>query len=632
MFHGATLQRISATRRETAIPLDATPRHGPPEPALAPLLTATESSSSSAASALTDSDLATSWSEARPGRGQGEFVVMHAPFDVPIVRFAVTVAPTHPRPEGAAPETFYLATNAATYEVTMPEDAWSHPGEAYDIALPEPLRTSCVALVLADAFTRGRAHPEVTVAELTAYSAFDHAAATLAEVAMALEGGDAKAEAAAALLERAGGPGIAAMAAAYPTLGPAGRALALNVAASASSCEASAPLFTAALADADEVVRGKALAKLQQPACGRQALPALVLGLRSDATRAKVAPLVALLGRETVLGALSEWLGVGTPADRHALQSAVADAARGAAPSDLAALLEGSARRSPDASLDALRALRDRLADVRGPADASIAGLLGRRAPADVRYLLVDVLAPLAAAGDSSAQASLADLIERDPAPEVRARAAELAATAAQPEVVMAAALKDPAPRVREAALRSVAALRPAALSAPMADLLARDPWTFVRVAAAVALSSLPASSASDRALAEAAVQLSPRVREQAILGIAAHGATAYRELVRRHLTDPKEDPAVRAASARGAGALCDVGAIDALVSLAVAGGSSPSPDEVALGLVATEALGALHPRDLAARFGPLGAKGVRPDARTAGALSVAGPGRCPLP
>ena len=346
MFHGATLQRISATRRETAIPLDATPRHGPPEPALAPLLTATESSSSSAASALTDSDLATSWSEARPGRGQGEFVVMHAPFDVPIVRFAVTVAPTHPRPEGAAPETFYLATNAATYEVTMPEDAWSHPGEAYDIALPEPLRTSCVALVLADAFTRGRAHPEVTVAELTAYSAFDHAAATLAEVAMALEGGDAKAEAAAALLERAGGPGIAAMAAAYPTLGPAGRALALNVAASASSCEASAPLFTAALADADEVVRGKALAKLQQPACGRQALPALVLGLRSDATRAKVAPLVALLGRETVLGALSEWLGVGTPADCHALRSAVADAARGAAPSD-------SSRRSSRARRDA---------------------------------------------------------------------------------------------------------------------------------------------------------------------------------------------------------------------------------------------------------------------------------------
>ena len=74
------------------------------------------------------------------GAARGEFVLMRTPFDVPIVRFAITVMPTTPVAEGAAPERFYLATGAGTFVVTMPEDAWSHPGEAYDIPLAEPLR------------------------------------------------------------------------------------------------------------------------------------------------------------------------------------------------------------------------------------------------------------------------------------------------------------------------------------------------------------------------------------------------------------------------------------------------------------------------------------------------------------
>jgi hypothetical protein len=400
VLRGATLQRLSPARREAAVPIAATARHAPAEPSLAPLLTATQASSAiGSAAALTDGDAATSWSEARPGRGQGEFVVLRAPYDVPITRFAVTVRPTSrpPKPDGAAPQRFYLATNAGAYEVTLPEDAWGHPGEAYDIALPQPLASSCVALVLADAFTRGRAHPEVTVAELTAYSSFDHPGATLPEVASAL--GGANGAAAAALLERAGAAGVAAVAGVYPTLDAAGRVLAVDVARSAPTCQASLPILVGALADTDDVARRKAAAKLEQPSCGREALPGLVLDLASADTRRYVAPFVALLGREKVLRPLGAVLGEGSPQDRHAVRAAVARAARDASAEDLAALLGAATKRSTDAALDALRALSARLVDASPAADAALAAILAHDPPVATRYLLVDIVGALARGG-----------------------------------------------------------------------------------------------------------------------------------------------------------------------------------------------------------------------------------------
>ena len=629
-WRGATLQRLSAARRDAAISIEATPLHGPREAALAPLLDATDASSGTAA-ALTDRDPSTAWSEARPGQGQGEFVLLRTPFDVPIVRFAITVAPTAPRPDGAAPETFYLATAAGTYEVTLPEDAWSHPGEAYGITLPQPLQTGCVALVLSEAFARGKAHPEVSVAELSAYSEFDHPGAVMADVAAALKGGDARAQAAAALLERAGAEGIAAMATEYAGLDPSGRALAINVAASATSCASSGKLLVAALADADDVVRAKATAKLQEPMCGREALPALIEALKAPAERRSVAPLVALVGREAALGPLAEALGEGTPEDREAVRSAFAHAGRAAAPEDLSRLMDGMATRSPDASLDVLRALANRLGELKVAADGRVAAVLAGTPSLGTRYLLVDLVARLAAAGDTDGQGHLADLALHDAAREVRARAADLLAAAHDPHGIAANALRDPEPRVREAALRTIRALHQGEPTPVIVDLLGHDPWTFVRVAAADALTTLPANAPADRALRDALGQVSPRVREHAILALGDRNATAYAGAVRDHLTDEKEDPVVRAAAAHALGLLCDAKSTDALAAMAVVGASSPDANAVALGLVATRALGTLHPGDLASRFAPLRAKGVRPDARAAAERAVAEPLRCPL-
>jgi HEAT repeat protein len=219
-----------------------------------------------------------------------------------------------------------------------------------------------------------------------------------------------------------------------------------------------------------------------------------------------------------------------------------------------------------------------------------------------------------------------------DAAPEVRAYATLDLGSTATPGKALEGALRDESPRVREAALRAIAADRRAAPIEPLTHLLADDPWTFVRVAAAVALSRLPASAQADRALGDAMDQLSPRVREQAMQGLGAHGAVAYRSVARSHLTDAKEDLAVRVASARSTGLLCDAGAVEDLTHFAVTGASSPDPDQVTLGLVALEALGAIHPKDLAMLLSPLQAKTARPDARAAAARALAGPASCKGP
>jgi hypothetical protein len=142
----------------------------------------------------------------------------------------------------------------------------------------------------------------------------------------------------------------------------------------------------------------------------------------------------------------------------------------------------------------------------------------------------------------------------------------------------------------------------------------------------------MPAGADADRLLAHAAGQLAVRVREQALRGLGAHRAAAYANVVREHLSDVHEDGTVRLAAARAAGELCDAASVDLLARLAITGGSSTDALEVALGLAATDALGALHPKGLASRLAPLSAKSARPDARVAAARAVAAKAECPLP
>jgi len=657
-FRGATVQRLAPEQRDGATRVIAsahgTPA-GPAAPPLAPLLVALGTSSSEAGSfkALTDGDPSTSWSETRPGVGQGEFVTMSAPEEVPLTGFSVVVAPplapatapAHgappktpeaPAPRAAvAPQSFFLVTPKTTYKITLPEDGRMHPGGAYDFALPEPVRTSCLSLVLDDkAYDHGRPHPEVSLAELYAYSAFDvpgsDPGAQLEAAARALDGGGARADAAAGVLARAGAPGFAAMARAYDKLDAPGRALAIRVAASGSACDASAPLLVRAMSDTDREVRRKAEGKLENPLCGRAAVPALLQALEVEALRAKVAPLVASLAPAKALEPLARVLGSGPPSVRSATRSAFeVAAARG--PKDVLVALVGDASRTPEARLDLVRASVAELGDARPVADGAIDDLLRASPSMPTRYLLVEPLVTLARAGDAKAVEHLTALLAHDPDPPVRARAAELAAGVAAEEPSLVGALRDPDPRVREAALRASSSAKIGRATPDALALLASDPWTFVRTAAAGVLATAPASADVDAKLGEALESDgSPRVRAATILALAERGATSSLAPIRARLDDAHEDADVRTAAAHALGALCDVRSLDRLTTFARAG-ADPLADEGAssISLAASESLGALHPADLARRLGPLLAKDARPMAQQAARASLAMPRRC---
>ncbi|HXN32562.1 MAG TPA: hypothetical protein VN894_11890, partial [Polyangiaceae bacterium] len=227
----ATVQRLTLAQQRDAQKLVATDKGQGADAALARLVIARGSSvPGSRGAELTDGDAHTAWVEKRPGVGQGEFVVMAAPNDVPIAKIQVIVAPPGAPPtSGSAPQTFYLATSAQTFEVTMPEDAWLKPGESYEIAFPKPIETSCIALVLDTAYARGQAHPDVTIAELVAYSEFDGPGATLSEVAKKLS--TDRGVVAAQVLERAGDGALAAVEAVFDQLDDRGRGRAIDVAA-----------------------------------------------------------------------------------------------------------------------------------------------------------------------------------------------------------------------------------------------------------------------------------------------------------------------------------------------------------------------------------------------------------------
>jgi HEAT repeats len=608
-FRGASVQRLGVEERKGAQRVVAAARRGPAQAAIGKLLLPAGASVGSGQT-LVDGDPATTWSEARPGVGQGEFVTFNLPNEVGVKAFAITIAPPAAKPEGAAPRTFFLATEGKTFAVTMPEDAWQHPGEAYDVPLPEPVHTTCVSIVLDDAYDGGRPTPEVTIAELVAYSAFDGPAATAEAAAKGLSGGGARADEAAAVLKRAPA-GLAAVQAVYGELDAAGRAQAMDVAASAPSCAASTPVLVLGLCETDREVLRKAREKIQR--CAKGAAPALAAAVRERSgcarARADAAQLLADVAPHDALAPLADAAPDPDDAVRAAARHALARAAKHATREEVAALLADKSRPA-EARLSILRALSARLADARHEAEQAIAELLGEGAPMRARYLAAAPVAELARAGDQAASARLADLVVKDPEWAVRARAAEVAGGVRGLEASLAHAAGDAEPRVREAALRAAAGAKEAALAKEAAKRLADDPWTFVRTAAAGALGAMPRAPAADQALSKAVADPAPRVRAAAISAIAEHGATSESEALRARLEDEEEDPEVRVAAARALGRVCARAALGALTTTAGRGASPvATQDERAVGLAAIEALGRIHPPDLASRLAKAQAK-----------------------
>jgi HEAT repeats len=628
----ATVQRLTAEQQSSAQKIVATDRGRAPSAPLAKLLVARGSSvPGSRGAELTDGDMQTKWSEKRPGAGQGEFVVMAAPRDVPIAKMQVVVAPTGANAaSGAAPRTFYLATTTQTFEVTLPEDAWLKPGEAYEIAFPRPIEASCVALVLDSAFARAQAHPEVSVAELIAYSEFDAPGATLDDVANKLS--SERGVAAAQVLERAGDESLGAVERAYGALDARGKALAIDVAAAHERCEEAAPLLARGLCGRGGEAPRKAHEKLER--C-RGAAPELAKRLREDAsTRACVAPTLAAIAPQEALDPIADAMAATPEGDgetRAALRGAFAEALKTAPQGKLAALV-GDERRAATARLEILRAAQARVTEAPAECEKTVTELLRNSPPMRTRYLVLGPLGELARAADRGAGTRIVEALAHDPDWPVRARAADAGVGVADAQAALVTAARDPEPRVREAALQSLAATSPppSAIQAAKA-LLSEDGWSFVKAQAIAVLAKAPASGDADQALGGALHDRSVGVRGAALVALARHRAKALSAAIRERLEDKDEDADVRAAAANALGAVCDAGSADRLTQLARSFGVPGTGEEVQqVALGALVGLAALQPRDLRDRLAPLLAPTAPAHVRAAAQQALSARATCP--
>jgi hypothetical protein len=628
----ATVQRLDPDRQADAQPVVAVDKGPKADAPLATLLVARGSSvPGSRGVELTDGDPSTAWREDRPGKGQGEFVTMAAPKQVPIARVAIVpTPPTGPTldKEGAAPKTLYLVTSDAAFLVTLPGDAWLKPGEAYEVTFPKPIETSCLSLVLSDAYTRELPHPRVTVAELTGYSEFDAPGATLADVAKQLSG--PKGIAAAQLLERAGAPALAAVEAAYGSLDARGRALAIDVAASHEKCAESAPLLARGLCEPQGEAPRKAHEKLER--C-KEAVPTLAAKLRDDASsRACVAPTLVTLAGPDALEPLADALSstpVADTASRAALRASFAQALEGAEGARLVSLL-GDTKRTALARLEMMRAAGRRVSEATSASEQTIGEVLAGSPPLRDRYVALGPLGELARAGDAQAGTRIADLLARDADWPVRARAAEMATGVPAAQTALVAASHDPEPRVREAAMQAMAtSLVPGAIDAAKL-VLANDTWSFVKVQAMAILGKAQPSGEVDQAIASSLKDPSPRVRGAALVALGRRRAASLHDSVRERLDDANEDADVRAAAARVLGAMCDTTSADRLTELARRLGAADSNDEEqAVALGALEGLAAMQPADLASRLAPLRTESAPPSVSNAADRALKAHGVC---
>ena len=115
-----------------------------------------------------------------------------------------------------------------------------------------------------------------------------------------------------------------------------------------------------------------------------------------------------------------------------------------------------------------------------------------------------------------------------------------------------------------------------------------------------------------------------------AVEALGTHRARNFAKELGERADDENEAIDVRVAAVRALGASCDVGSLGRLSDFAAKVSSQMASDvEVALGLAAVEALGALHPADLARRLAPLTSAQTKPAIRKMALDAIAQPGTC---
>ncbi len=642
VFKSARVQRLRRDERERATPLAAEASTTPLPQGIGRVLQGVAASSGiGVPAALTDGDLETTWSEKRGGEGNGEFVQFNAPEQVAITSLSLVARPpTKDVPKGAGPKKIWIATPDALFGVTFSDDPWAHAGASYEVKFPSPLRTPCLAVVLDEAYVKGKdADVDVTLAEVTAHTEFDGKADPVA-LAGALAGGQERAKMAAAILSRSGDSAYDAVIQTYPTLDDAGRVLALEIVDNA-PCAKGAPLYVKAM----DVGRPGEVhhARDRLTRCGREAAPALSAAVAkgSDVQRVRAATLLALVAPDVAITNLVALLASAKPELRAEFRAALSKASQSPAAKDAVSTKLADAGLAPVAAIDFLRAVTAGRGFVAGAPEV-FARLATPEADFRTRYLLLAPAAELAKGGDERAEGFVLRAIASDPDPHVRARAAEVSGEIAKALGPLEQALKDADPRVRDAAESSIGrlvdpkgakvqpAVWPPTLFPQIATLLAGDPFTFVRAHAADVLAFGPAGDPTDGPLAKALEDGSPVVRARAVEALGRRGSTRFAGDIRERLEDEAEVLDVRIRAARALGRLCDAKSADRLTELAqktaIVGATG---DMLVIGATAASALGRLNPPDLAKRLAPLADKRAPRVAQDVAKSALATPDRC---
>ncbi len=620
------LQRLANSERDAAERVTATRTTDAPKPLGELLVGVGASSGYGSPGALTDGDPETVWSEARGKEGRGEFLVMRAPSDVPIPSISFVVRPPRAQVEhGASPKTFYLAADGRLIRVTVPEDAWKQPGARYEARFSQPLATSCLALVLDDAFVAAQAKDaRVTLAELTAHSAFD-GTETLETLAEALGGEESRATAAAGVLLRAGEPAAKAVASKLGALNASGRHLAMQV-LDAAPCTVSSPVFASMLASELQSERAHAQDRIQR--CGRRSADALTevvthgagcapsypdeaqcAATRSNQKRHRLDPsrLAALnelasVAPERAVPLIAPLLGDKNRPTRRALRLYLSRATK--KPQGRLALSKQLLDDSlpVPAKVDLLRAVKGALGDLRGPAGVALGRVATEDATLRTRYLLLEPAGVLAAAGDGRALHFLRTRIASDPEPMVRTQAAVVARGVPALRPWLLHALEDENVRVRHAATASLAGEGEA--TPYLVRRLMLDDWPLVRASAARSLATTGPSELADAELGRALQNVAPSVRQWAVTSLGARGVTSMAPEIRAMADEASEKVTVRIAAVHALGMMCDANATEMLTIFADRSADPYSPEASSgLGAASVAALGRLQPSDLKKRL-----------------------------
>lgn len=630
-LHAAKVQRLSVAERDRARQVKASRlSDDQPSHAARSVLSALAASSAiGAPQALTDGDPETTWSEDVGGAGKGEFVVMHAPPELPISGLEITIRPKLAAlADGAAPERLFIAGPRDVVEVTLPEDAWKNPGARYRIALEPALQSSCLALVLDSAFDSNKA-AKVSVAELSVVSEF--APSELPALVATLAGGGQRAEAAKALLVAGGPAAFTAVSQAFPGLDEGGKRVALAVLDQA-PCETSAPVYVAALIGKIDAQVKHARNRLSR--CGAAGGEALAQALgKVDKTDKRLMPLLVaeltLTDPARAVAAFIPLMDEKTVGRRRLLRTALAQAARteAASKSVRAALADPA---TPSAALiDLLRALGDLAPRYQPEAGAALARVAGSAPEFRARYLLLgptSVLSRVSPEADAAFRQALAS----DPDPHVRAAALKLVQEPQKFQSELLTALADRDVRVREASVHALAAPQGAFASQALTATLEQDQWPLVRASAADALAHYPAGRTLDQPLAKALSDDSAMVRARSIRALGERRAGGVASRIRDRLVDAEEWPEVRAEAARALGALCDDDSADVLAAFAKKlADPLASPDAQLIATSAVMSLGRLAQPSLAQQLAPLTGKKAPPQARRAAATALAAQVTC---